>query len=76
MIPDKNQPEWRDLLTGKKNYKFRNFVLQMKVNQLTKDVEEQKYSTQEAIDQLYELCCKYQLAVKNDIEMVFNQSAN
>lgn len=72
MIPDKNHSEWRGLIDGSIKHNFSNFVLQLKVNQLSKDYNKQKISLEEAVDEIYNLCSKYQLAVRSDLETIFN----
>lgn len=71
MIPDKNKPEWYDLVTGNKTWKLTNFVLQMKVNQSIKSIKENKATPEEMIKQIYDLCNKYEVAVKSDITNIF-----
>ncbi len=71
MIPDKNRPEWADLVTGKKQYDLKNYVLQMRISQAIKDIHCGKYTTNNIVDQLHELCCKYERAVAEDIKTIF-----
>ncbi len=72
MIPDKTRPEWRFLVTGYKQYKLTNYVLQMKVYQAIKNIKNNKKTVQTAIDEIHSLCEKYELAVKNDMKTIFN----
>ena len=71
-IPDKNKPEWRYLLTDKINVKIENFVLQMQIDQTKRAIKSSKISLEEGVDKIYNLCCKYSLAVKNDMKSIFN----
>jgi len=71
-IPSKDRPEWKNLLSAESNIELNNFVLQMKITQAKKDIKKGKKSIDKAIDEIYSLCLKYALAVKQDINMVFN----
>lgn len=71
MIPDKSKQEWYDLVTGNRTWKLTNFVLQMKVNQSIKSIKENKASPEEMVSQIYDLCNKYEIAVKSDIATIF-----
>lgn len=70
-IPPINRNEWNDLLTGTINHKFQNFVLQMKITQLNKDIVAQKSNIETAKIELYNLCLKYTLAVQSDCVSIF-----
>jgi len=71
-IPSKDRPEWKNLLNPNSNIELNNFVLQMKITQAKKDIKKGKKTIDSAIDEIYNLCQKYALAVKQDMEMVFN----
>lgn len=72
MLPNKELPGWEMLVTGKKIYNLRNFVLQMKVTQTAKDIKADKITVQKAIDDIYALCAKYEKAVKMDMQTIFS----
>lgn len=73
MIPDKNNQEWYDLVTGNRTWKLKNFVLQMKVNQSIKSIKENRATPKEMINQIYDLCSKYEVAVKSDMTTIFGE---
>ena len=70
-IPPKNRAEWKQIITGEIEHKYKNYVLQTKIHQLRKDISSQKISIDNAVDNLYELCSKYALAVRNDLSQIF-----
>jgi len=71
-IPPKDRPEWKSLLNPDNNIELNNFVLQMKITQAKKDIKKGKKTIENAVDEIYSLCLKYALAVKQDMDMVFN----
>ncbi len=72
MLPDKKRPEWKELVTGQKTVTLKNFVLQMKVTQAIKDIKAGKTTPEKAVDEIYELCSKYEKAVMPDMDAIFN----
>ncbi len=74
-IPPKHRHEWADLLIGPKELKLSNFILQMKVTNARKKIKEGSLSLSQAIDEIYDLCEKYQKAIgmADDIRQIFNQ---
>ncbi len=76
MIPGKDRTEWQQLIRGKLNFKFKNYVLQLTVHQLYRDYNEAKIGLDEAVDQLHSLCSKYQLAVNDDLKKIFKDYNN
>lgn len=70
-IPSKQREEWISLVTGKKSYPLTNYVLQMKLTQVKRRVQEKQISESEAVDEIYRLCEKYELAVRSDIQVIF-----
>jgi len=72
-IPEKTRKEWQDLLTGKINVKLENFVLQMKVDQTKRAIKNSKITMDEGVDSIYDICVKYALAVRKDMDTIFNQ---
>ena len=72
MIPEKSNKEWERLVTGENQVTFSSFSLQMAVARLNLSYKNGKVSMQEAIDELYGMCNKYQLAMKNDVKKIFN----
>lgn len=70
-IPPKSRPEWRKLITGEIQYEFKNYVLQLRIYQIRKDIEHGRTTLDKSIDQLYDLCRKYSLAVQADFKEIF-----
>jgi len=71
-IPSKDRQEWRNLLEEGIEIKLTNFVLQMQVNQTKKAIKSASISMDEGVERIHDLCIKYALAVKNDIDTIFN----
>jgi len=72
-IPGKSRKEWQELLTGEINVKLENFVLQMKVDQTKRAIQSSNITIDQGVAKIYDLCVKYSLAVKKDMETIFNQ---
>lgn len=72
-IPPKTRIEWAKLISGEIDYKFKNYVLQIRIYQMRKDISMGKLTLNAAIDQLYELCQKYSLAVQVDCKAIFGK---
>ena len=72
-IPGKERKEWRNLLTDQLDVKLENYVLQMQVNQAKRAIKNSEMSLEEGINKIHDLCEKYALAVKSDMETLFNQ---
>ncbi len=70
-IPDKNRPEWRQMVSDKEKFQYTNYVLQAQITQIQNLIKEGKLTQNAAIDKLYELCSKYALAVQNDFKQIF-----
>lgn len=70
-IPPKDRAEWKKIVSAQIEHKFRNFVLQMKSTDYKQKIEQGQISTDEAVDELYELCEKYAIAVQNDFKEIF-----
>ncbi len=70
-IPPKSRPEWAKLITGEIEHEFKNYVLQMKIYQMRKDIAAGKTNTENAVEALYDLCVKYALAVQPDCQTIF-----
>ncbi|MBQ9469396.1 MAG: hypothetical protein IJU72_00415 [Bacteroidales bacterium] len=70
-IPPKNRPEWAKLVSGEIDHEFQNYVLQLRIYQLRKDIAAGKLTIQKAVDDLFLLCSKYMLAVQPDCKKIF-----
>ncbi len=70
-IPPKGRQEWKQIVQGEIDHKYRNYVLQMKVHQANQDIVSNMLSVEEAIDELYEICDKYAMAVQTDFKEIF-----
>lgn len=71
IIPPKNRPEWRKIIIGEIEYKYKNYVLQTKIHQMRKDIKAEILTIEQAVDDLYDLCSKYALAVQTDFKEIF-----
>ncbi len=72
-IPPKDREEWGKMVRGDINFYFKNFVLQMKVHQAEESLKVGGHTEQELIDDLYQLCEKYSLAVQPDMKQIFKE---
>lgn len=72
-IPPKNRPEWRLLVTGRIQVEFKNYVLQMKVEQAKQNIKNGNITAEKAIEELHSLCEKFALAVQIDCKNIFKQ---
>jgi len=70
-IPDKNRPEWGEIILGQSDHTYTNYVLQTNIHQLRREVIQNKKTLEVAIDELYELCSKYAVPVQLDIKKIF-----
>jgi hypothetical protein len=70
-IPPKDRQEWKQIVIGEIDHKYRNYVLQMKAHQANKDVASNKLSVDEAVSELYDICDKYAMAVQIDFKDIF-----
>ncbi len=71
-IPEKTRTEWQSLLLDKIDVKLENFVLQMQVDQTKRAIQNSKISLDEGVSKIHALCVKYSLAVKSDMNKIFN----
>lgn len=70
-IPPRSRAEWSKLITGEIQHEFKNYVLQLRIYQIRKDIEHGRTTIERSVDSLYELCMKYQLAVAEDCKEIF-----
>lgn len=70
-IPPKSRIEWTKLITGEIEHEFKNYVLQLRIYQMRKDIGRGKTTVERAVDDLYELSAKYSLAVQTDLKAIF-----
>jgi len=54
-------------------HKFQNYVLQLKTVEYNRRISAGELTVQEAIDEMYELCDKYAVAVQNDFKHIFKE---
>ncbi|MFW5760993.1 MAG: hypothetical protein ACOCXH_08455 [Cyclobacteriaceae bacterium] len=71
-IPPKDRQEWKMLVTSKIEHRFQNFVLQMKSAEYSSKIAQGNMSVDQAIDEIYSLCEKYNKAVQLDFKKIFN----
>lgn len=70
-IPPRTRKEWEDLVLGKIEHRFQNFVLQIKSAEYQRKIKGNKISKEQAADELFTLCEKYALAVQPDLKTIF-----
>lgn len=70
-IPPKNRPEWRDIVTGKTDHYFSNYVLRMKSHKFATKIRDGEMTIEEAVDDVYELARKYSRSVERDFVEIF-----
>lgn len=70
-IPDIDRKEWRELIMGNINYEFKNYVLQVQLHQLRKDIRNGRLKVEDAIQDLHDLCLKFPIAVQTDFKHIF-----
>ncbi len=70
-IPPKNRSEWSQLVTGQIIYKFKNYVLQRKTAEYASKITNGQMTVGQAVDEFYDLCNKYALAVQIDFKEIF-----
>ncbi|MBQ9212757.1 MAG: hypothetical protein IJ150_02285 [Bacteroidales bacterium] len=72
-VPPKTRIEWTKLISGEIDYKFKNYVLQIQIYQMRKDISMGRLTLSAAVDRLYALCQKYSLAVQEDCKAIFGK---
>ncbi len=72
-IPPKEREEWQKLVTLQIEHRFQNFVLQLKSAEYSQKISLGLMTTQVAIDEMYQLCEKYALAVQQDFKVIFKE---
>ncbi len=72
MIPEINRPEWAELVKGKKKPEISSFSLQMKINSLNRNYKNGLLSLNEAINDLHNMCIKYEKIYQEDLQKIFN----
>lgn len=70
-IPSVDRKEWKQMLSGEIQHQYTNYVLQVQTHQLRKDVVNNIYTEDQAVEKLHALCTKYALAVQFDFKQIF-----
>ena len=70
-IPQKSRIEWRNMVSGTINHQFKNYVLQVQINEAQKKIANKQITVDKAVDDIYVLCEKYALAVQVDFKAIF-----
>jgi len=70
-LPNVQRVEWKQLITGELEHEFRNYVLQVQLHQTKKDVRNGTVSVEQAVQNLYNLCSRFPLAVQTDFKQIF-----
>lgn len=70
-VPPKDRSEWRDIVQGKIDFKFKNLLLQVKMFHFSVDIQYQTITVEEAVDEFHKLCEKYHVSAHNDLKTIF-----
>jgi hypothetical protein len=72
-LPSKQQEEWRKLLTGEIDVPLQNFYFKTKVLQIREQINHNKISLDEGVDEIYQMVYGFCQAkyVADDIERIF-----
>lgn len=73
MIPDINNKKWQEIINGNIRVKITSFSLQMKISSLQGHYKNDLISMKSAINDLYEMCKKYEKIYENDLNNIFKQ---
>ncbi len=73
MIPPKDNPIWEKIVKKKIDYKFSNYILQLHVFHIQSSYAIKQMDIDKAIDELYRICTKYEVLVKNDFQKLLNE---
>ena len=71
MIPDKNEPQWAELVQSKLEPELSSFSLKMKINSVRQHYKSGALGLNDAIDDLYSLCVKYEKIYADDLNNIF-----
>ena len=73
MLPEKNDPRWKDLVMGEKTFAFEELATKMVVmrSQMLVRTLPSEAKIQEAIDLVHAFFSKNEYAVKEDIKAIF-----
>ena len=75
MIPEITKSEWVDIITEKINPELSSFSLKMKINSVRTYYKSGRMTLNEAVQDLYELCCKYERIYADDMKKIFNTNS-
>ena len=70
-IPPKNHIGWKKLIQGENKILFENFVLQVRVAELIKEVKVGKTKEEDAIEEIHDLFMKSVTTVGEDLKKIF-----
>ena len=72
MIPNKKNKEWGDLIKNKIKPDLKSYSLKMQLNSIRQLYRFGKLSIDEAVNDLYDHCLKYEKIYTEDIKSIFN----
>lgn len=76
-LPSRQNKEWRELVTGQLDLELTNFFLNMKIKQIRNQIEEGALFTNNAVDEIYEVCLELTktMDISKDLESIFGEKA-
>ena len=75
MIPEITKSEWVDIIHEKINPELSSFSLKMKINSVRQHYKSGRMTLNEAVQDLYELCVKYEKIYTEDLKKIFNTNS-
>ncbi len=70
-VPSIQRKEWLEMIQGEITHSFSNYVLQIQIHQLRKDIRKGIITEVQAVEKLHALCDKFSLAVQTDLKAIF-----
>ncbi len=74
MIPEITKSEWGDIILEKINPELSSFSLKMKINSVRTYFKSGRMTLNEAVQDLHELCVKYEKIYADDLKKIFNSN--
>lgn len=79
MLPPKSDPKWQQLVCGELNHPFKAFVGAMCVSRIVRFVQKEGTTPEAielAIDDIHTFFSKLEVALTDDIKVIFGQGAD
>lgn len=71
MLPPKNDPRWKDLLSGKIKHEFKLFAAGMCISRLGREVKADPSKLFPAVDEAFAFFTKFEGVASEDIKAIF-----